>query len=107
MVSVAGKSRSPYAGAVIRDGTMTMPLRPFGRRRETGHSARLAAHRALYEAALAVEDAAVPPRVRIETRAIPQGGALAARLLRDQLIAEHRAIVVEASGLFRPDHRDT
>lgn len=107
MVSVAGESRSPYAGAVIRDGTMTMPLRPFGRRRETGHSARLAAHRALYEAARAVDGALVCEVARKNRSATPQGGALAARLLRDQLIAEHRAIVVEASGLFRPDHRDT
>jgi len=59
----------------------------------------LKAHAALYaarEQAEATESAIVtaPPRV------IPQGGAAAARALRDKLVAEHSAVVVEAAARF-------
>lgn len=62
----------------------------------------LKAHAALYAAREQVNtpEAAEPAIVTAPPRAIPQGGAAAARALREKLVAEHRAVVVEAASRF-------
>lgn len=62
----------------------------------------LKAHAALYAAReQACQMTAVAPAiVMAPPRAIPQGGAAAARALREKLVAEHRAVVVEAAARF-------
>lgn len=66
-----------------------------------GHS-ELKAHAALYAAReAAAEPVSVEPVVVTATpRVIPQGGADAARSLRERLVAEHKAVVVEAAARF-------
>ncbi len=62
----------------------------------------LKAHAALY----AARERAGQPEVSelaivtAAPRVIPQGGAAAARALREKLVAEHRAVVVEAASRF-------
>lgn len=62
----------------------------------------LKAHAALYTAR--EQASSGPPRepvlVMAPRRPIPQGGAAAARAMREQLIAERRAVVVEAAERF-------
>jgi hypothetical protein len=62
----------------------------------------LKAHAALYAAreAAAGPVAAEPEVVTARPRNIPQGGAAAARGVRERLVAEHRAVVVEATKRF-------
>jgi hypothetical protein len=65
--------------------------------------AELKAHAALYAAreAAAAPAPAEPDIVTARPRRIPQGGAAAARSLRERLAAEHKAVVVEAAQRFR------
>jgi hypothetical protein len=65
--------------------------------------AELKAHAALYAAREAVAAAlpAEPEVVIAQPRLIPQGGAAAARGVRERLAAEHRAVVVEAAQRFK------
>lgn len=60
------------------------------------------AHAALYAAREQVNrsEAAEPAIVTAPPRVIPQGGAAAVRALREKLVAEHQAVVVEAAGRF-------
>lgn len=64
--------------------------------------AELKAHAALYAAReqAAQPAAAGPVTVTSAPRVIPQGGAAAARALREKLVAEHQAVVVEAAARF-------
>lgn len=64
--------------------------------------AELKAHAALYAAReqVGMPDAAGGGIVTAPPRPIPQGGAAAARALRERLVAEHRAVVVEATERF-------
>ncbi len=64
--------------------------------------AELKAHAALYAAREQAGQPAVdePTIVTAQPRIIPQGGAAAARALREKLVAEHRAVVVEAAARF-------
>jgi hypothetical protein len=64
--------------------------------------AELKANAALYaarERASAAEEEAQPV-ITAPARVIRQGGAEAARALREKLVAEHRAVVVEAAARF-------
>lgn len=63
---------------------------------------QLKAHAALYAAREAVSSP-VPPEPLIVTakpRPVPQGGAAAVKTVRARLVAEHRAVVVEAAQRF-------
>ena len=63
--------------------------------------AELKANAALYaarERAGVVEEEETHPFVTAPPRVIRQGGAEAARALRERLVAEHRAVVVEAAA---------
>jgi len=62
----------------------------------------LKAHAALYAAREAASSAVVqePEVVTARPRVIPQGGAAAVRTVRERLVAEHRAVVVEAGQRF-------
>ena len=64
--------------------------------------AELKAHAALYAAReQAAQPAAEEPAVvTAQPRVIPQGGAAVARALRERLVAEHRAVVVDAAARF-------
>lgn len=61
----------------------------------------LKAHAALYEAReTAGQDVDVPAIITAPPRVIRQGGAEAAKALREKLLAEHRAVVVQAAERF-------
>ncbi len=61
----------------------------------------LKAHAALYTAREAAgQDADVPAIITAPPRVIRQGGAAAAKALREKLVAEHRAVVVQAADRF-------
>jgi len=61
----------------------------------------LKAHAALYQAReTAGQDSDVPVIVTAPPRVIQQGGAAAARALRERLVEEHRAVVVQAAERF-------
>jgi hypothetical protein len=64
--------------------------------------AELKAHAALYAAreAASAPVVAEPEIVTARPRVIPQGGAAAAQAVRQRLVAEHRAVVVEAAQRF-------
>lgn len=62
----------------------------------------LKANAALYAARekAAAPDGDVAPIITAPPRVIRQGGAAAARALREKLVAEHQAVVVEAAARF-------
>ncbi|MBL8567533.1 MAG: hypothetical protein JNK84_00465 [Phreatobacter sp.] len=62
----------------------------------------LKAHAALYAAREAASSPAAPEPevVTARPRVIRQGGAAAVRTVRERLVAEHRAVVVEAGPRF-------
>jgi hypothetical protein len=61
----------------------------------------LKAHAALYEAREAAGSPHEPPAIiTAPPRVIRQGGAAAARALREKLVEEHRAVVVQAAERF-------
>jgi hypothetical protein len=87
----------------MTDATESRPSDLFAAAHQQGQ-AELKAHAALYaarEAAAAAAPSPEPVVVTARPRVIPQGGAVAARKVRERLMAEHKAVVVDAAQRFR------